>query len=601
MRILGLSGTYHDAAAALIADGVIAAAAQEERFSRIKADRRLPEAAVRWALDAHPGAIDHVAFYDKPLLTFHRVIETALAVAPRGLGVFLRSMPAMLGEKLWTEPDIRAMLRRCGVSVPQIWFPEHHESHAASAFYPSPFDRAAVLTVDGVGEWATATIGLGEGTDLQLVDQLDFPHSLGLLYAAVTEHCGFRVNSGEYKLMGLAPFGEPRFVADLYELIDLRDDGSFQLDLRWFSYLDGDRTAGAQFTERFGPARAPESKFTQRDLDLARSVQVITEEVVLRMARHAIRRTGARNLCLAGGVALNAVANGRLVRERVADAVWIQPAAGDAGGALGAALAIYHGELGHPRIPGDRMRGARLGPAFASDDIAAWLDAERIPYERRADGVADAIADAIAAGRVVGRLAGAMEWGPRALGGRSILADPRRRDIHSLVNQKIKFREGFRPFAPVVPVEHAAEWFDLDVPSPYMLLVAPVRQRPSAPVAAHPPDPLDLLARVRAVDSAIPAVTHVDGSARVQTLARGDDPVLHEVLTTFGARTGCPVLLNTSFNVRGEPIVCTPEDAFDAFLRTDLDDLFLEDLHLRKADQSAARIAAARARVFAPD
>ena len=596
MRVLGVSGTYHDAAAALLVGGQIVGAAQEERFTRVRHDPSLPEHAIRWLASVSPGPLDALAFYDKPLLTLHRALETAIAVAPRGLRVFLDAMPSLLGEKLWTGADLKGICRRAGLPAREIYFPEHHESHAASAFFPSPFERAAVLTVDGVGEWASATIGRGEGSTLALLDQQDFPHSVGLLYAAATYHCGFKVNSGEYKLMGLAPFGEPTFVDALMELVALREDGSFRLDMRAFSFLDDSVMTSPRFAARFGPPRSPEAPLTKRDLDLACSAQRVTEEIVLRMVRRAVARTGCRDVCMAGGVALNAVANGRIVRERVCDRLWVQPAAGDAGGALGAALAVWHGELGGARVPGDQMRGARLGPAFSQAEVAAWLDAEGVPY---AKVDADGVADRLAAGRVIGRFDGPMEWGPRALGGRSILADPRRPEIHRTVNHKVKFREGFRPFAPVVLAERAAEWFDLDVPSPYMLLVAPVLA--SRRKAAGAADALDLLGRVLATGSEIPAVTHVDGSARLQTVTGAEDAGLAAILRAFEARTGCPVLLNTSFNVRGEPIVCTPEDALEAFLRTDIDDLVIEGLHLEKAAMDPARMAKARERVFAPD
>ncbi len=578
MNILGLSCWYHDAAACLVRDGRIVAAAQEERFTRRKHDAGFPTHAIAYCLregGLTTADLDLVAFYDKPFLKFERLLETYVAYAPRGLRSFLKAMPLWLKKKLWIPDLIAKELGYEGT----ILFPEHHESHAASAFFPSPFERAAFLTTDGVGEWATTSFGLGEGNRLTLMAEQHFPHSLGLLYSAFTYFCGFKVNSGEYKLMGLAPYGTPRYVDVIREhLIDLRDDGSFRLNMEYFTYAAGLTMTGRRFAGRFGgPRRAPEGPLTQREMDLARSVQVVTEEAVLRMARHVHRETGARKLCLAGGVALNCVANGRLLREGPFDDLWIQPAAGDAGGALGAALVAWHSWAGQDRRPGpgDAMQGACLGPAFSDADVAAFLEREGIPHERLDPALLpDRVAALLAEGQVVGWFQGRMEFGPRALGARSILADPRGREVQRTVNLKIKFRESFRPFAPSILEERAAEYFDLDAPSPYMLLVAPVRH------ARITGEGLD---RLRHIDAPLPAVTHVDGSARIQTVAEATHPLFHRLLTAFEARTGCPVLVNTSFNVRGEPIVCTPEDAYRCFRRTYLDALVMGTYLITKA------------------
>ncbi len=597
MHILGLSCWYHDAAACLVRDGEVVAAAQEERFSRVKHDARFPRNAVAYCLREAGITTDDlgaVAFYDKPFLKFERLLETYLATTPRGLRSFVRAMPLWLKQKLWI-PDL--LKRELGFEG-TLLFPEHHESHAASAFFPSPFERAAFLTTDGVGEWATTSFGTGDGNRLRIRAELHFPHSLGLLYSAFTYFCGFRVNSGEYKLMGLAPYGEPRYTdLILNELLDLRADGSFRLNLDRFTFAHGLRMTGAPFARLFGgPRREPEAPITQREMDLARSVQAVTEEAVLRMARHVHRETGEENLCLAGGVALNCVANGRLLREGPFERLWIQPAAGDAGGALGAALMAWHVHAGGPRDfagqndggPGDAMRGSYLGPAFSDDEVAAFLDAEGVPYERHPDeeALVEAVAEDLAAGKVVGWFQGRMEFGPRALGHRSILADPRGRDVQRVVNLKVKFRESFRPFAPSVLAERAADYFELDAPSPYMLLVAPVR---GAAVAGEGLD------RLRHIDSPVPAVTHVDGSARVQTVHRAASPLYHRLLEAFEARTGCPVLVNTSFNVRGEPVVCTPAEAYACFRQTHLDVLALGSCVVTKAtlpDADAAVLSA---------
>ena len=582
MTVLGLSCWYHDAAAALVRDGEIVAAAQEERFSRRKHDPEFPAQAVAFCLERAGLAasdLDAVAFYDKPLLTFERLLETYLSYVPRGLGSFLQAMPVWLKRKLWTPDLIRTELG--GYDGPLI-FSEHHRSHAASAFFPSPFERAAVLTTDGVGEWATTSWGVGAGSELEMRQEIHFPHSLGLLYSAMTTFCGFRVNSGEYKLMGLAPYGEPRYVDTILEhLIDLKVDGSYRLHDDAFTYAWGTRMTGRRFEELFGgPARAPESPLTPREMDLARSVQHVVEEAVLRMGRHVHRQTGETKLCLAGGVALNCVANGRLLREGPFEALWIQPAAGDAGGALGAALVAAHEWGGVPRAadPADAMRGAYLGPEWTPDQVAAALDAEGLPSERHDDPAALAArtAELLAEGQTVGWFQGRAEFGPRALGARSILADPRGREVQRKVNLQIKFRESFRPFAPAVLAERADELFDLagegapSPASPYMLLVGPVRDAESVGEG---------LERLASIDGAVPAVTHVDGSARVQTVTPERNGLFYDLLKAFEAQTatadapGCPVLVNTSFNVRGEPIVHSPADAIRVFRRTHMDAL----------------------------
>jgi len=578
--ILGLSAYYHDSAAALLRDGVIVAAAQEERFSRRKHDERFPARAVEACLaaaGAAPRDVDLVAFYDKPLLKFDRLIDTYLAFAPRGLPSFVSSMPVWTREKLFT----RSLLRRGLAALPggppprppPLLFPAHHRSHAASAFFPSPFERAAVLCIDGVGERATTSAWLGEGNRLSGLWELEFPHSLGLLYSAFTEYLGFRVNSAEYKVMGLAPYGEPRFVdLILSDLIDLKADGTFRLDMRYFDFATGLTMTSGPFHDLFGgPPRPRGSEPGQREKDLARSLQVVTEEIVLRLARTVRRETGERRLCLAGGVALNCVANGRVLREAGFDDLWIQPAAGDAGGALGAALVAWHEHLGEERapVPGDAMQGALLGPAF--DDAAIEAALRRFGAVAHAPGeevLDDQVAALLADGGVVGWFQGRMEYGPRALGSRSILGDPRDPAMQSRMNLKIKFRESFRPFAPAVLAEQAPAWFDLDRESPYMLLVAPVTAGAGA---------------------ALPAVTHVDGSARVQTVSAARHPRLHRLLQAFERRTGCPVLVNTSFNVRGQPIVCDPEDAYRCFMATGMDHLVMGGRLLNKAEQPPLR------------
>jgi carbamoyltransferase len=598
MKLLGISCYYHDSAACLIDGGRIVAAAQEERFTRKKHDASFPFNAVRYCL-AEGGVRDDlggVVFYDKPLLKFHRILETYLAVAPRGLRSSVMALPLWLREKLWIPPQIEEALGRCGVErAPEIYFTEHHESHAASAFYPSPFDQAAVLTLDGVGEWATTTIGVGEGHRLRMLREIDFPHSLGLLYSAFTYFTGFRVNSGEYKLMGLAPYGTGRY-ADLIkrELIDVREDGSFRLNMDYFGYLDGLAMTNGRFADLFGgPARKPETAISRREMDLARSIQEVTEEIVVKLARHARELTGKRHLCLAGGVALNCVANGLLLREGIFDDLWIQPAAGDAGGALGAPLALWHTALGNPRVSvafsdgrrRDLMRGAMLGPDFPAGEIREYLDRHGYAYEELPEpDWAPRIAALLASENVVGLCQGRMEFGPRALGGRSIVGDPRSPKMQSIMNLKIKYRESFRPFAPSVLEERVSDYFELDRPSPYMLLVAGVVERRRIPKRGDE-EGLEIVQWVNRPRSDLPAITHVDYSARIQTVHREDNPRYHALISEFEKLTGYGVIVNTSFNVRGEPIVCTPEDAYRCFMRTEMDHLVLGPFLLDKKAQ----------------
>ncbi|MCC5806969.1 MAG: carbamoyltransferase [Opitutales bacterium] len=595
-RILGISAYYHDSAAALVADGAVVAAAQEERFTRRKHDHAFPSRAIDYCL-AEGGLrvedLDYVVFYDKPYLKFDRLLETYLAYAPAGFRSFLMAMPLWLKTKLHLPREINRALG--GKARGKILFTRHHESHAASAFFPSPFEEAAILTVDGVGEWETATLGTGRGNRIELMSGMQFPHSLGLLYSAFTYFTGFRVNSGEYKLMGLAPYGEPRYAETIRkELLDIREDGSFTMDMRFFRYCEGLTMTNRRFAKLFGgPPRRPESPLTQREMDLAASVQVVTEDILLRMARHARETTGMRYLCLAGGVALNCVANGKIRRSGNFDEIWIQPAAGDAGGALGAALFVHHQLLEGKRTPdgrGDSMHGAYLGPAYGDDDVHAFLRSEDIPHRRIDDEteLLDHVAAEIEAGKVVGWFHGRMEFGPRALGARSILGDPRNPSMQSTMNLRIKFRESFRPFAPCVLRERAAEIFGMDNDSPYMLEVADVlpehRTPLSDPEKATMQSP-DLRERVNVVRSAFPAITHVDYSARVQTVDAERHGRFYRLLKVFEQRTGCPVLINTSFNVRGEPIVRTPQDAYRCFMLTDMDVLVLGTHILHKSDQ----------------
>ncbi|NQW09986.1 MAG: carbamoyltransferase [Alphaproteobacteria bacterium] len=599
MRILGVSAFYHDSAAALIEDGRIVAAAQEERFTRKKHDAGFPTQAIEYCL-AKAGCrlseVDHIAFYDKPFLKFERLLETYLAFVPRGFRSFAMAMPVWLGEKLFQKDGLIRSLKAIDPDcdpMSRLLFTEHHLSHAASAFYPSPFARAAVLTIDGVGEWATTTAGYGEGKSLRIDREIRFPHSLGLLYSAFTYYCGFKVNSGEYKLMGLAPYGAPRY-ADLIRdhLIDIKPDGSFRLDLSYFDYCTGLTMTNARFDQLFGgPPRAPEGPVEQRHMDIAASVQVVTEEAMIALARHVTAETGCRDLVLAGGVALNCVANGRLLRDGVVDRLWVQPAAGDAGGALGAALAAHHLHLEHDRpVPSggaDAMAGAYLGPEYTTAETERRLTAVGAIFETidNEPSLIARTAKALSEGRGVGWMQGRMEFGPRALGNRSILGDPRDPATQKNLNLKIKYRESFRPFAPAVRRDKLAEWFALDSDSPYMLLVAPVAEHRLTPAAADEPAGFE---RLKIVRSAIPAVTHVDGSARVQTVHPETNPRFHALLERFEVETGCPVLVNTSFNIRGEPIVCTPEDAFRCFMGCELDVLVVGDCWLEKSAQDPA-------------
>ncbi|MCH9050038.1 MAG: carbamoyltransferase [Proteobacteria bacterium] len=598
MRILGISAFYHDSAAALIEDGRIVAAGQEERFSRKRHDASFPRAAIRYCLEATGQAladVDYVVFYDKPFLKFERLLETYMAFAPRGFRSFRMAMPLWLREKLFQKHLLRKELQTLDSGFDaeeRLLFAEHHQSHAASAFFPSPFKEAVVLTMDGVGEWATTSLSLGHDNQLEMVKEIHFPHSLGLLYSAFTYYLGFRVNSGEYKVMGLAPYGEPKYADAIRDnLIDLREDGSFRLDLAYFDFCTGLRMTNEKFDDLFGaPPREPESPLTQRDMDLAASIQAVTEEAVLRLTRQAARETRSRNLCLAGGVALNCVANGKVLRDGQFDDIWIQPASGDAGGALGAALCAYHLFKGRPRVTnagGDAMRGGYLGPSFPQEEIEDRLVSAGARFTvLDEDELIATVADKLVDQKVVGWFQGRMEFGPRALGARSILGDARSCAMQSVLNLKIKYRESFRPFAPSVLREDVAEWFELDTDSPYMLLVADVieKQRRRPDPAADSLDGLDLL---KANRSEIPAVTHVDYSARIQTVHGETNPRFHALLTAFKGRTGCPVIVNTSFNVRGEPIVCTPEDAFRCFMGTEMDCLAIGDCFLEKEEQDA--------------
>jgi carbamoyltransferase len=594
--VLGISAFYHDAAAALLRDGKIAAAAQEERFTRKKGDADFPRRAVEFCLHQAGvgiGQIDVVTFYDKPILKFARLLETYLAVAPRGWRTFPRVLSNWLGEKL----DLRKVLREelPGLRADcELLFAEHHQSHAASAFYPSPFAEAAILTVDGVGEWATTTIGLGKGREIRLLKELRFPHSLGLLYSAFTDYCGFRINSGEYKLMGLAPYGEPKYAEVIrHELLDVKPDGSFRLNLEYFKFLSGTAMTNRRFHDLFGgPPRSPEGAIDQRHMDVARSIQLVTEEIMLSLARHAREITGQKHLCMAGGVALNCVANGRILREKIFDRIWIQPAAGDAGGALGAALSAWHLKSSEPRAlasgsgEGDSMNGALLGPEYSDDEIEIALRARGAVYRRlEKSALLDLTVDLLKSEKVIGWFQGRMEFGPRALGNRSILGDARSPKMQSVMNLKVKYRESFRPFAPIVRRERVADYFELDVDSPYMLLVAPVKASLRQPLPAGV-EGLDLL---KAPRSSLPAVTHVDYSARIQTVDGKENPLLYELLRRFEQATGCGVLVNTSFNIRGEPIVCTPDDAFRCFLNTEMDYLILGSFVLERTAQPRLR------------
>jgi len=596
MRILGISAFYHDSAAALIEDGHIVAAAQEERFTRKKQDARYPENAISYCLGEGGlalGDLDHIVFYEKPFIKFERLIETYLAFAPRGFASFRMALPVWLKEKLFQKSLIGKRLQARAPDVDwqhKLLFAEHHHSHAASAFYPSPFQEALILTMDGVGEWATTSVGIGRDHAIDMLKEIHFPHSLGLLYAAFTYYIGFKVNSGEYKVMGLAPYGQPRYAnAILEHLIDLKPDGSFHLNQEYFDYCVGLRMTNGAFDDLFGgPPRAPEALLEQRHMDLAASVQAVTEEAILRLVRSLVAETGLRRLCLAGGVALNCVANGKILRDGAVEDIWVQPAAGDAGGALGAALAAYHEFLDQPRRVGnvlDGMQGAYLGPAFSTAEIAERLRAVGAVFDIvDDDSVIGRTVDALIDEKAVGWFQGRMEFGPRALGARSILGDPRSPSMQRQLNLKVKFRESFRPFAPSVLREDVAEWFDLDCDSPYMLLVADVLEGRRCPVSEEA-EALFGIDRLNTIRSQVPAVTHVDMSARIQTVHKETNPRYHALLSAFKARTGCPILVNTSFNVRSEPIVCTPEDAFRCFMGTDIELLVAGNCIARKEDQ----------------
>ena len=589
-HILGISAYYHDSAATLLSDGRIVAAAQEERFSRKKNDERFPRNAVSFCLKQAgltESDLDAVVFYDKPIIKFARLLESYLAVAPGGWATFPRALPGWLGEKLNLRGTLRYEMPELRPETP-ILFTEHHQSHAASAFFPSPFEEAAILTVDGVGEWATTTVGQGRGNEVDIIKELKFPHSLGLLYSAFTAYCGFRINSGEYKLMGLAPYGDPKYADLIYDhLVDVKDDGSLRLNLEYFQFLRGLRMTNSKFDRLFGgPRRQPETPVEQRHMDVASSIQQVTEEIMLRLARHARDLTGQRNLCMAGGVALNCVGNGKILREKIFDRIWVQPAAGDAGGSLGAALAVWHMNRDRPQprtvSKPDAMQGSFLGPAFTDDEIEVVLKSHNATYSKLDhSALLDEVVELLGDEKIVGWFQGRMEFGPRALGHRSILGDPRSPKMQSILNLKVKFRESFRPFAPAVLLEHAPEFFELDGDSPYMLIVAPVQPEQRLPVDASKRG----LERLKQLRSNLPAITHVDYSARVQTVTDAQNPLFYAILKRFAEKTGCPVLVNTSFNVRGEPVVCTPDDAYRCFVNTEMDYLAIGNFLLKRSDQ----------------
>ena len=596
IQILGLSAYYHDSAAALIQNGCILAAAQEERFTRIKHDARFPINAIGYCLSEakiSPKEIDYVVFYDKPFLKFERLLETYLAFAPRGFNSFRKAVPLWLKEKLFQKKMLCDELHKFGFEgslANRLLFSEHHLSHAASAFFPSPFSKAAILTMDGVGEWATTSLALGKENKIEILKEIHFPHSIGLLYSAFTYYTGFKVNSGEYKLMGLAPYGEPKYAQQILDhLIDLKADGSFRLDLSYFNYCTGLTMTSTRFHDLFeGPPRSAESQLTQKHMDIAASIQKVTEEVVLRLARSLLKETGEKNLCLAGGVALNCVANGKVLREGGQNHLWVQPASGDAGGALGAALAAYHLHLEQPRqlsSSGDSMEGSYLGPMFPDEEIAKRLEGMSARFEvLEEDELIRSCVEILQEGKAVGWFQGRMEFGPRSLGARSILGDARSPQMQSVLNLKVKFRESFRPFAPSVLREDVSEWFDLDTDSPYMLLVADISKKYQRPMTDEQKQ-LFGIEKLNVPRSDIPAITHVDYSARIQTVHRETNPRYHKLLSAFKSRTGCPVLVNTSFNVRGEPIVCTPEDAFRCFMGTGIEALAIGNCFLRKEAQ----------------
>lgn len=595
--ILGISAFYHDSAAALVRDGQIVAAAQEERFTRKKHDPRFPNHAINYCLEeafVDAADIDAVIFYDNPLATFDRVIQNALTAGPAGREQFIKAAEAILGDKMWVNEHVQRAIGSLGREG-RVLFAEHHMAHAASAFYPSPFENAAILTLDGVGEWATTSLGAGRGRSIELFSEIDYPHSLGLLYSAFTYFCGFKVNSGEYKLMGLAPYGEPKYYDTIRRhLIDVRDDGSYRLDMSYFGYIDGLKMTGERFATLFGgAARQPESPITRREMDLAASVQKVTEEIVLKTARHLRAIMGEKNLVMAGGVALNCVANGKLVAAGLFDKVWVQPAAGDAGGSLGAALLANHMYFDAPRSVDpsgrDTQKGSYLGPRYSSDEVMAFLKRKSLPHERMTDQAEriKTIARAMADGKIVGWFSGRMEFGPRSLGARSILGDPRNKATQTVMNLKIKYRESFRPFAPSVLSERCAEYFDLACDSPYMLLVAPVLESRRLPMDKTCFDDGDdnMMSVINQARSDIPAITHVDYSARIQTVDAHTHPQYHALIKAFEELTGCGMLVNTSFNVRGEPIVCSPQDAYRCFMRTEMDLLVMEDVILWRKDQ----------------
>ena len=587
--ILGISAYYHDSAACIVKDGEILAAAQEERFSRKKHDHRFPKLAINFCL-SHAGIkasdLDLVAFYDKPFLKFERLLETYLTFAPVGIKSFIKAMPLWIKEKLWMKELISKELGYEG----KIIFPEHHESHAASAFFPSPFKEAAILTMDGVGEWTTSSYGVGKGNLIELWADIKFPHSLGLLYSAFTYYTGFKVNSGEYKVMGLAPYGEPKYKKLIYDhLIDVKDDGSFRMNMNYFNYCAGLTMTNRKFNKLFGgPPRVPETKLTQNDMDLARSLQDVTEEIVLKMGKHVYKETGFKNLALAGGVALNCVANGKLLREGPFENIWIQPAAGDAGGALGAALIGWYSYLGNPRIADgktDSQAGSYLGPDFNDDEIKSFIQKNNHPAKKlEEDELIKTVSKLIAEEKVIGWFDGRMEFGPRALGARSIIGDARSPKMQALMNIKIKFREGFRPFAPSVLYEKVGKYFEIDKESPYMLLVADVKRERRIKMTDEE-EGLWGIEKLNVVRSDLPAITHVDYSARLQTVHKETNPRYHKLIEQFDKDTGCAVIINTSFNVRGEPIVCTPDDAYKCFIRTKIDYLVLGNYLLAKEDQ----------------
>ena len=589
MNILGISAFYHDSAACLVQDGKIAAAAQEERFTRIKHDHSFPKHAIEYCLRERglkAKDLDYVAFYDKPFIKFERILETYLAYAPKGIKSFIKAMPLWIKQKLWIKSLLDDEIGFDG----QLLFPEHHQSHAASAFYPSPYQDAAFLTLDGVGEWTTASYGVGQGNTLDIHAEIKFPHSLGLLYTAFTYYTGFKVNSGEYKVMGLAPYGEPKYVDLILDnLMDLKEDGSFKMNMEYFDYCAGLTMTNKKFADLFGgPPRKAESKLTQREMDLARSVQEVTEEIMMRMTRHIHKETGQKYLCLAGGVALNCVGNGKILREGPFEDIWIQPAAGDAGGALGAALMVWHSYLDKPRQAdniNDFQNGSYLGPVFSNEKIEAYLEERKFPYTKLGeDELPEKIADLIADEKVIGWFQGRMEFGPRALGGRSIIGDARSPKMQETMNLKIKFRESFRPFAPSVLQEEVSNYFELDRRSPYMLLVAPVKEELRKAMTEEQQKMFGL-EKLNVVRSTIPAVTHVDYSARVQTVHKETNPLYHAMISKFNEKYGCGVVINTSFNVRGEPIVCSPQDAYMCFMRTNMDYLIMGDYLLDKTAQ----------------